>query len=185
KQEYFMVSAGIQSIIDHFWRYGEPIEKLSEYVAIHINDTHPALAIPELMRLLMDEQKMEWDQAWEMTVAICSYTNHTIMKEAMEKWPVEMIKELLPRLYQIIEEIDRRYREKCLPVFGKKLTERTAVIQAGTIHMAHLAVLGSHSINGVAALHTQILEKEVMPDFYKLSPEKFNNKTNGITQRRW
>src|SRR5699024_5538445 len=122
--------------------------------------------IPELMRILMDEVGLKWEQAWTLTTNICSYTNHTILKEAMEKWPVEIMKQLLPRIYQIIEEIDRRHIEHCLPIFGEELTRRTAIIQDGMIHMAHLAVLGSYSVNGVAELHSTILKEEVMPDFY-------------------
>lgn len=185
KQEYFMVSSGVQSILAHYEQYGQPIERLAEFVAIHINDTHPALVIPELMRLLMDERGLHWDQAWVLTQNVCSYTNHTILKEAMEKWPIEMLRKLVPRLVQIIEEIDRRHMAYARPVFGDLLSDETSIIKDGVVHMAHLAVIGSHSINGVAALHTSLLKEEVMPAFYQMFPNRFNNKTNGITQRRW
>ena len=185
KQEYFMVSSGVQSILTHYWRYQQPVERVAEYVAIHINDTHPALVIPELMRLLMDEERLSWEQAWTITTNVCSYTNHTILKEAMEKWPVDVLKNILPRMFQIIEEINRRHLEHAIPVFGETLSNQTAIIKDGMVHMAHLAIIGSHSINGVAALHTSILKEEVMPEFYQMFPHRFNNKTNGITQRRW
>lgn len=185
KQEYFMVSAGVQSIIRHFRKYNVPRKNIPDKVAIHINDTHPALVVPELMRILIDEEHLSWEQAWEITFKTCSYTNHTILREALEKWPIEMMKELLPRIYMIIEEINRRFVENTLPLYGERITWQTAILQNGVVNMAHLAVIGSHSINGVAKLHTDILMNDVLKDFFELYPERFNNKTNGITQRRW
>ncbi|HLR92806.1 MAG TPA: glycogen/starch/alpha-glucan phosphorylase [Atopostipes sp.] len=185
KQEYFMVSAGIQSIMKHFNKYNEPRTKLPEYVSIHINDTHPALAIPELMRILLDEEHLSWESAWEITRKVCSYTNHTILQEALEKWPVEMVKELLPRIYLIIEEINRRHIEEVKPLYGEVAAHETAIIQEGMVHMAHLSIIGSYSVNGVARLHSEILKSDTLHAFYSLYPDRFNNKTNGITHRRW
>ncbi|WP_432667263.1 glycogen/starch/alpha-glucan phosphorylase [Wukongibacter baidiensis] len=188
KQEYFLVSAGIQSIIRTFKKLGKSIEDLDEYVAIHINDTHPALAIPELMRILMDEECLGWDKAWRITTGTISYTNHTIMAEASEKWNIDMFKALLPRIFMIINEINERF---CKGLWDTKYTgelksiERMAIIANGQIKMAHLAIVGSHSVNGVAKLHTEILKKQEFRDFYSIYPKKFNNKTNGITHRRW
>lgn len=185
KQEYFMVSAGVQSIIRHFRKYNVPRKNIPDKVAIHINDTHPALVVPELMRILIDEEHLSWEQAWEITFKTCSYTNHTILREALEKWPIDMMKELLPRIYMIIEEINSRFVENTLPLYGERITWQTAILQNGVVNMAHLAVIGSHSVNGVAKLHTDILMNDVLKDFFELYPERFNNKTNGITQRRW
>lgn len=185
KQEYFMVSAGVQSIIRHFRKYNVPRKNIPDKVAIHINDTHPALVVPELMRILIDEERLSWEQAWEITFKTCSYTNHTILREALEKWPIDMMKELLPRIYMIIEEINRRFVENTLPLYGERITWQTAILQNGVVNMAHMAVIGSHSVNGVAQLHTDILMNDVLKDFFELYPERFNNKTNGITQRRW
>lgn len=185
KQEYFLSSAGIQSIVRYYESLDEDWSLFADKVAIHVNDTHPALAVPELMRLLLDDIRLTWDQAWEITKKTISYTNHTILQEAMEKWPTEMVKDLLPRIYQIIEEINRRYIEKKLPLYGDDLTYRTAIIGDGQVRMANLAIIGSHSVNGVAKLHTTILINETLNDFYLIYPAKFNNKTNGITQRRW
>ncbi|UJF16529.1 glycogen/starch/alpha-glucan phosphorylase [Jeotgalibaca sp. MA1X17-3] len=185
KQEYFLSSAGIQSIVRYYQTLNEDWSLFADKVAIHVNDTHPALAVPELMRLLLDDVRLTWDQAWEITKKTISYTNHTILQEAMEKWPIDMVKDLLPRIYQIIEEINRRYVEKKLPLYGEDLTYRTAIIGNGQIRMANLAIIGSHSVNGVARLHTTILINETLNDFYLIYPGKFNNKTNGITQRRW
>ena len=187
KQEYFFVSAGLQSILNNFIKdYGEEeLKNLPKYVAVHINDTHPAMCVAELMRLLVDRERMDWDEAWEVTQKVMSYTNHTIMAEAMEKWDLGMFGQLLPRLIEIIQEIDRRY---VLSLEGKvsgDVIQRTRIIQNNQVHMAHLAIIGSHSVNGVAALHTQLLETEVLKDFYLLFPDRFNNKTNGITLRRW
>ena len=185
KQEYFMVSAGVQSILRHFKKYNLPRKNIPDKVAIHINDTHPALVIPEMMRILLDEEHLSWEQAWEITFKTCSYTNHTILREALEKWPIDMMKELLPRIYMIIEEINRRFVETNLPIYGESITWQTAILQNGVVNMAHLAVIGSHSVNGVAKLHTDILMDDVLKNFFELYPERFNNKTNGITQRRW
>jgi glycogen phosphorylase len=187
KQQYFFVSAGVQSIIRHFKKHGKDIELLNEKVAIHINDTHPTIAIPELMRILMDEEGLEWDAAWRITSNTISYTNHTILAEALEKWPVDMFRKLLPRIYMIIEEINRRYCEEILvkhPGNWDKVN-RMSIIADNQVKMAHLAIVGSYSVNGVAKLHTEILKKKEMSDFYYLYPNKFSNKTNGITHRRW
>ncbi|EST11737.1 glycogen/starch/alpha-glucan phosphorylase [Sporolactobacillus laevolacticus] len=185
KQEYFFVSAGIQSIIRHYKKMDLSMNHLAEKVAIHINDTHPALCVPELMRILLDEEKMDWEHAWNVTVNVMSYTNHTIMSEALEKWPIEMISTLLPRIYQIICEIDRRFTMKMSTLFEREIVERTRIIEGGHVKMAHMAIIGSHSVNGVAQLHTTILKEKVLHDFFLVYPSKFNNKTNGITQRRW
>lgn len=185
KQEYFFSSAGVQSIVRYFkelnleWRY------FPDKIAIHINDTHPTLAIPELMRILMDEEELSWNQAWEITKKTVSYTNHTILEEALERWPEDMVAQLLPRIYQIILEINRRHIEKKIPLYGEELSYRTAIIEHGQIKMANLAIIGSHSINGVAKLHTDILVNQTLHDFYLMYPNKFNNKTNGVTMRRW
>jgi len=185
QQEYFFSSAGIQSIIRYFKRLNVDWSLFPDKIAIHINDTHPTLAIPELMRILLDEEGLTWDQAWEITKKTVSYTNHTILQEAMERWPENMIAELLPRIYQVITEINRRHIEKKTPLYGEDLTFRTAIIANGQIKMANLAIIGSYSVNGVAQLHTDILMKDTLHDFYVMYPQKFNNKTNGITQRRW
>lgn len=185
KQEYFFVSAGVQSLIKHFKKFNLTRKQIPEKIAIQINDTHPTLVIPELMRILIDEENLSWERAWEITTHTVSYTNHTVLREALETWPIHMVKELVPRIYQIIEEIDRRYAETARSLFGNTLTESTRVIKDGIIHMAHLAIIGSHSVNGVASLHTEILKSEVLSDFYEMNPQKFNNKTNGITQRRF
>lgn len=186
-QEYFFVSAGVQSIIRYYLRLNKPLDVLNEYVAIHINDTHPALCIPEMMRILMDDHGMSWEKAFNVTVKVMSYTNHTIMAEALEKWPVALMKDNLPRMYQIIEELDRRFVNEltiCYPE-NPELIQRTRIIQSGQVHMAHLAIICSHSTNGVAKLHSDLLKEVVLHDFYQLFPERFNNKTNGIAQRRW
>lgn len=187
KQQYFFVSAGIQSIVRHYKKHKGDIKLLDEKIAIHINDTHPTLAIPELMRILLDEEGLSWENAWRITQNTISYTNHTILAEALEKWPVDMFKSLLPRIYMIIEEINRRY---CEELWNKYLGQwdkisRMAIIGDGYVRMANLAIVCSHSVNGVAKLHTEILKKREMSDFYYLYPSKFNNKTNGITHRRW
>lgn len=187
RQQYFFVSAGVQSIIRRFKKTGLPIRQLADKVAIHINDTHPAVAIPELMRILLDEEGLSWDAAWAITTRTVSYTNHTIMPEALEKWPEVMFKAQLPRIYLIVEEINKRY---CNEVLTKCFCRQEqlagmAIIAGGNINMAHLAVVGSHSVNGVAAIHTEILKKHLLQPFYQLHPGKFNNKTNGITHRRW
>ena len=184
-QEYFFVSAGIQSIIRYYKKMKMPISRINEYIAIHINDTHPALCVPEMMRILLDEFDLSWEKAWGLTVSIMSYTNHTIMQEALEKWPVSMVKYHLPRMYQIIEEIDRRFVTNLQGLYPDDLIQRTRIIQGDQIHMANLGIIGSHSTNGVAKLHSDLLKSVVLHDFYVLYPERFNNKTNGITQRRW
>ena len=185
RQEYFFTSAGIQSIIRHYKKMQLPWNEFPNKIAIHVNDTHPALCVPELMRILLDEEGLSWEKAWDITKKSISYTNHTIMQEAMEKWPVQMVQELIPRIYQIIEAINQRHIDKKIPLYGEDLTYRTTIISDGNIKMANLAIIGSHSVNGVAQLHTDILKEETLRDFYELYPSKFNNKTNGITQRRW
>lgn len=187
KQEYFLVSAGIQDIFRKYKKDNRDIRKIYEKISIHINDTHPSLCVPELMRLLMDEEELGWDEAWYITQRVISYTNHTIMAEAMEKWNIQMIKELLPRIYMIIEEINKRYICKLNNKYGNnhEKISKMAVIYADNVNMANLSIIGSHSVNGVAKLHTEILKKEVLKDFYEDEPFKFNNKTNGIAHRRW
>ena len=185
QQEYFFSSAGVQSIVRYFKQLKLDWSLFPDKIAIHINDTHPTLAIPELMRILLDEEELTWDQAWEITKKTVSYTNHTILQEAMERWPETMISDLLPRIYQIIQEINRRHIDKKMPLYGEELTQRTAIIANGQIKMANLAIIGSHSVNGVAKLHSDILMADTLHDFYVMNPQKFNNKTNGITQRRW
>ena len=187
QQEYFLVSAGLQSMIRTFRSTGLSWEHLPERVAIHTNDTHPALCVPELMRILMDEEGLSWEKAWDITCRTISYTNHTVMPEALEKWPVQLMQDLLPRQFQIIEEIDRRWRESfdtSVPGWHAR-QQATAVIGGGSVRMANLSVIGGHSVNGVAALHTEILKNTVLSDFYAVSPEKFNNKTNGVSHRRF
>ena len=188
KQEYFFVSAGIASIIRSFKAaYGSDWEKLPAQISIHTNDTHPALCVPELMRVLIDQEGLKWDAAWEITRKTISYTNHTIMPEALEKWSIDLMRALLPRVYQIIEEIDRRYCasfDRSLPDWQERL-KNTAILWDGQVHMANLSIIGAYSVNGVAALHTEILKTSVLKDFYALTPEKFNNKTNGVTHRRF
>ena len=187
KQQYFFVCAGLQSILRRFKRKYLDLHLLPDKVAVHINDTHPAVAIPELMRLLMDEEGMGWNEAWDITIRTVSYTNHTILPEALESWPVDMFATLLPRVYQIVEEINRRYCARLLDRFPNddEKIRRMAIIADGMVHMARLAVLGSYSVNGVAAIHTDILKQHLFHDFWKETPHKFNNKTNGITHRRW
>ena len=187
KQEYFLVSAGIQDIFRKYKKNNWDIGKIYEKISIHINDTHPSLCVPELMRLLMDEEELGWDEAWEITKRVISYTNHTIMAEAMERWNIHMIKELLPRIYMIIEEINKRYIRKLNNKYGNDPDKisKMAVISADNVNMANLSIIGSHSVNGVAKLHTEILKKEVLKNFYEDEPFKFNNKTNGIAHRRW
>ncbi|MDX9873090.1 MAG: glycogen/starch/alpha-glucan phosphorylase, partial [Clostridia bacterium] len=187
RQQYFFVSAGLQSILRRLKKTGKPVTGLPQYVAVHINDTHPALAVAELMRLLLDEENLSWKEAWSLTVRTLSYTNHTLLPEALEKWPVELFKGLLPRIYMIVEEINNRFCLDVLnnePRFRERLRE-IAVISDGAVKMANLAIVGSHSVNGVAQLHTDIMKNRVMNNFHALYPRKFNNKTNGISQRRW
>ncbi|WP_427814498.1 glycogen/starch/alpha-glucan phosphorylase [Enterococcus sp. 22-H-5-01] len=184
-QEYFFVSAGVQSILRYYKALKQPIDKINQYVAIHINDTHPAMCVAEFMRLLIDEEKVSWDRAWNLTQKVMSYTNHTIMAEALEKWSITMMKNVCPRIYQIIEEIDRRFVAEMTGVQNFDLIQRTRIIQNDQVHMAHLAIIGSHSTNGVAKLHSDLLKSVVLHDFYELYPARFNNKTNGIAMRRW
>lgn len=186
KQEYFFVSAGLQRILHHYkGTQKKDIRKIGDYIAVHINDTHPALCVPEFMRLLVDEYGVGWNRAWDTTLKVMSYTNHTILSEALEKWPEEMIKQLLPRIYQIIVEIDRRRTAELLPKVGATLVHNTRIIKDGQIHMANLSIIGSHSTNGVAKLHSDLLKDVELHDFYEIYPERFNNKTNGIADRRW
>jgi len=187
KQEYLLVSAGIQSIIRFQKSQGLKIINLSRKVAIHINDTHPALCVPELMRILLDEEELSWDQAWLITTQTISYTNHTILPEALEKWSVDLVKNLLPRIYQIIEEIDRRFRSEIESRDGDpwELLENTLIIKNGQVNMANLAIIGSYSVNGVAGLHTKILKENVFPEFNRIYPERFCNVTNGVSHRRF
>ncbi|MBQ3867805.1 MAG: glycogen/starch/alpha-glucan phosphorylase [Clostridia bacterium] len=187
KQEYFFTSAGLQDILGRYLKSGGDVREFAQYNAIQINDTHPALAIPELMRLLIDEQGLGWDEAWRITTDVFGYTNHTILAEALEKWPLDMFKKLLPRIYMIVEEINRRFVAELI-ASGKGGFERVSsmsIIAEGTVKMAHLAIVGSHSVNGVARLHTEILKNKELRNFNEFYPGRFNNKTNGITHRRW
>ena len=187
KQQYFFISASLQTAIKKYKDSHDDVRKLYEKVTFQLNDTHPTVAVPELMRILMDEEGLEWDEAWEVTTKTCAYTNHTIMSEALEKWPIDLFKALLPRIYQIVEEINRRFvleiQEK-YPNNEEKI-RKMAILYDGQVRMAHLAIVGSFSVNGVAKLHTKILKEQELKDFYEMMPQKFNNKTNGITQRRF
>ena len=187
KQQYFFVSASLQAAIAKYKKTHDDITKLHEKVVFQMNDTHPTVAVAELMRILIDEEGLGWDQAWDITTKCCAYTNHTIMSEALEKWPIELFSRLLPRVYQIIEEINRRFileiQQKYPGNFEK--IKKMAIIYDGQVKMAHLAIVAGYSVNGVAKLHTEILKKQELKDFYEMMPEKFNNKTNGITQRRF
>ena len=187
KQQYFFVSASLQAAIAKYKKTHDDITKLHEKVVFQMNDTHPTVAVAELMRILIDEEGLGWDQAWDITTKCCAYTNHTIMSEALEKWPIELFSRLLPRVYQIIEEINRRFileiQQKYPGNFEK--VKKMAIIYDGQVKMAHLAIVAGYSVNGVAKLHTEILKKQELKDFYEMMPEKFNNKTNGITQRRF
>ena len=187
KQQYFFISASVQAAIQkHLDKYGT-LKNLPEKVAFQLNDTHPTVAIPELMRILMDENDMEWDEAWDLTTKCCAYTNHTIMAEALEKWPIDLFSRLLPRIYQIVEEINRRFLNEIQSKYpgNSDKIRNMAIIYDGQVRMAFLAIVGGHSVNGVAALHTEILKNELLKDFYEMMPEKFSNKTNGVTQRRF
>ncbi|AFS77674.1 glycogen/starch/alpha-glucan phosphorylase GlgP [Gottschalkia acidurici 9a] len=187
KQQYFLVSAGLQTIIKRYRRKGGAIRNFYKDIAIHINDTHPSLAIPELMRIFLDEYKLGWDEAWGIVTKTISYTNHTIMPEALEKWSIDMFKGLLPRIYMIVEEINRRFNLELERKYGQDENKKRemSILYHGQVHMANLAIIGSHSVNGVAKVHTEILKNQVMKNFYEFYPEKFNNKTNGITHRTW
>jgi len=188
RQQYFFVSATVQSVLKQFaLRHNNNFAKLSDYVQFQLNDTHPSLTIAELMRVLLDDYHLQWNDAWEITRATCAYTNHTIMSEALEKWPIELFSRLLPRVYMITEEINRRFCAHLVEWYGNdpERIRNMAICADGQIRMAHLAIVGSHSVNGVAAIHTDILKKIELKNFYEIYPDKFNNKTNGITPRRW
>ncbi|MCR5237038.1 MAG: glycogen/starch/alpha-glucan phosphorylase [Lachnospiraceae bacterium] len=187
KQQYFFISASVQEAVAKYMRKHDDIKKFADKNVFQLNDTHPTVAVPELMRILMDEQGLTWDEAWNVTTRTCAYTNHTIMSEALEKWPLELFSRLLPRIYQIIEEINRRF---CLHISEKypgdqEKIRKMAIIYDGQVRMANLAICAGFSVNGVARLHTEILKKQELKDFYEMFPDKFNNKTNGITQRRF
>lgn len=187
KQQYFFVSASIQTAVSKYMSTHKDIKKLYEKVCFQLNDTHPTVTVAELMRILMDDYDLSWDEAWEVTTKTCAYTNHTIMSEALEKWPLELFSRLLPRIYQIVEEINRRFILKIQEKYpgDNQRIEKMAIIYDGQVKMAHLAIVAGFSVNGVAKLHTDILKNQELKDFYEMMPEKFNNKTNGITQRRF
>ena len=187
RQQYFFISASVQRAILKFKEKNSDIHNLPDKVTFQMNDTHPTVAVAELMRILMDEEGLEWDDAWDITTRTCAYTNHTIMAEALEKWPIELFSRLLPRIYQIVEEINRRFVLKIQSMYpgNQDKVKNMAILYDGQVKMAHLAIVGSYSVNGVAALHTKILEERELKDFYEMRPEQFNNKTNGITQRRF
>ena len=187
KQQYFFVSASIQAAITKFKKKHGDISKLPEKVTFQMNDTHPTVAVAELMRILLDEENLGWNEAWDITTKCCAYTNHTIMAEALEKWPINLFSRLLPRIYQIIQEIDRRFVKQVRAQYpgNEEKVKKMAILMDGQVKMAHLAIVAGYSVNGVAKLHTEILKNQELKDFYQMMPEKFNNKTNGITQRRF
>ena len=187
KQQYFFVSASIQAAITKFKKKHGDISKLPEKVTFQMNDTHPTVAVAELMRILLDEENLGWNEAWDITTKCCAYTNHTIMAEALEKWPINLFSRLLPRIYQIIQEIDRRFIAQVRAQYpgNEEKVKKMAILMDGQVKMAHLAIVAGYSVNGVAKLHTEILKNQELKDFYQMMPEKFNNKTNGITQRRF
>ena len=187
KQQYFFVSASLQAAVAKYKRGHDDIKKLYEKMTIQMNDTHPTVAVAELMRILLDEEGLGWEEAWDITRKTCAYTNHTIMAEALEKWPIDLFSRLLPRIYQIIQEIDRRFVEHIRRTYpgDENKVKKMAILRDGQVKMAHLAIVAGYSVNGVARLHTEILKKQELKEFYQLMPEKFNNKTNGITQRRF
>ena len=187
KQQYFFVSASLQAALEKYKKNHDDIHKLPEKMTIQMNDTHPTVAVAELMRLLLDEEGLGWDEAWEITTKTCAYTNHTIMAEALEKWPIDLFSRLLPRVYQIIQEIDRRFVAKVREMYpgNEEKVAKMQILRDGQVKMAHLAIVAGYSVNGVARLHTEILKKQELRDFYEMMPQKFNNKTNGITQRRF
>ena len=187
KQQYFFVSASVQRAVAQYKERHDDIRKFYEKVTFQLNDTHPTVAVPELMRILMDEEGLEWDEAWDITTKTVAYTNHTIMAEALEKWPIELFSRLLPRVYQIVEEINRRFVEDIKAKYpnNQEKIRKMAIIYDGQVKRANLAICAGYSVNGVARLHTEILMKQELKDFYEMMPEKFNNKTNGITQRRF
>ena len=187
KQQYFFISASIQEAIAKFKKNHDDLHDLPKKVTFQLNDTHPTMTVAELMRILLDEEGMTWEEAWDITTHTCAYTNHTIMAEALEKWPIELFSKLLPRVYQIIEEINRRFILEIQNKYpgNQEKIRKMAIIYDGQVKMAHLAIAGGYSVNGVARLHTEILKKQELKDFYEMYPEKFNNKTHGITQRRF
>ena len=187
KQQYFFVSASLQAALAKYKKHHDDIHKLPEKMTIQMNDTHPTVAVAELMRLLLDEEGLGWDEAWEITTKTCAYTNHTIMAEALEKWPIDLFSRLLPRVYQIIQEIDRRFVAQIREMYpgNEEKVAKMQILRDGQVKMAHLAIVAGYSVNGVARLHTEILKKQELRDFYEMMPQKFNNKTNGITQRRF
>ena len=189
KQQYFFISASVQEAVEKFMRRHDDIHQFPEKVTFQLNDTHPTVAVPELMRILLDDYNLGWDEAWSITTRTCAYTNHTIMSEALEKWPIDLFQRLLPRIYQIVEEINRRFLKQLEgKYYGGDVQEKiskTAILYNGQVRMAHMAIIAGYSVNGVARLHTEILKNQELKDFYELYPERFNNKTNGITQRRF
>ena len=192
KQQYFFISASVQEAVEKFMRRHNDIHRFPEKVTFQLNDTHPTVAIPELMRILLDDYNLSWDEAWDITTRTCAYTNHTIMAEALEKWPIDLFQRLLPRIYQIVEEINRRFvqqiEERYAGTYGVDVQEKIrkmAILYDGQVKMAHMAIVAGYSVNGVARLHTEILKHQELKDFYEMFPERFNNKTNGITQRRF
>ncbi len=187
KQQYFFISASVQTAIQKYKRHNSDIRKFYEKATFQLNDTHPTVAVAELMRILIDEEGLEWDEAWEVTTKTCAYTNHTIMAEALEKWPIELFSRLLPRIYQIVEEINKRFVEQIQAQYpgDQQKVSNMAIIYDGQVRMAYLAIAAGYSVNGVAKLHTEILKNQELKDFYEMMPEKFNNKTNGVTQRRF
>ena len=187
KQQYFFISASVQRAVQKYKETHDDIRKFHEKVTFQLNDTHPTVAVAELMRILVDEENLTWEEAWDVTTKTCAYTNHTIMAEALEKWPIELFSRLLPRVYQIVEEINRRFVMEIQAKYpgDQEKVRKMAILYDGQVRMAHLAIAGSFSVNGVARLHTDILKKRELKDFYEMMPEKFNNKTNGITQRRF
>ncbi len=187
KQQYFFISASVQRAVMKYMEKHDDIYKFYEKTVFQLNDTHPTVAVPELMRILLDDYSLSWDEAWEITTKTCAYTNHTIMSEALEKWPIELFSRLLPRIYQIVEEINRRFQGKIMEMYpgSQEKLCKMSIVYDGQVRMANLAIVGGFSVNGVARLHTEILKNQELRDFYQMMPEKFNNKTNGITQRRF
>ena len=192
KQQYFFISASVQTALKRYLRHHDDITRFYEKAVFQLNDTHPTVAVAELMRLLLDEYYLPWDTAWEVTMKTCCYTNHTIMAEALEKWPIDLFQRLLPRIYQIVDEINRRFVDQIMRQYSnlpsidvQDKIRSMAILYDNQVKMAHLAIVGGHSVNGVARLHTEILKQRELKDFYEMMPEKFNNKTNGITQRRF
>ena len=187
KQQYFFVSASLQAAVAKYMRSHDDVRKLYEKATFQMNDTHPTVAVAELMRILLDDYQLGWNEAWEVTTKACAYTNHTIMAEALEKWPIDLFSRLLPRVYQIIQEIDRRFIIQVREMYpgDEEKVKKMGILRDGQVKMAHLAIVAGYSVNGVARLHTEILKKRELKDFYEMMPEKFNNKTNGITQRRF